>query len=357
MSYTNGLDKPSDYFVTKLYTGTGSEQSITGVGFQPDWVWTKSRSNTLNHNVYDSVRGVNKGLKPNTTDSEFNDAQSLKSFNSDGFTVGTDSHINTSSATFASWNWKAGTSFTNDASSTGIGSIDSAGSFNNTSGFSIVSWSGTGSTATLKHGLSTAPSMIITKSLGGSSAWGVYNESLGNTKIVFLNESGANGTNAAYWNNTSPTSSVFTVGSDAAVNHSGNNMIAYCFAEKKGYSKFGQYTGSSSQIFNYTGFKPRFILIKKTSETASWQLFDTKRTSSNGGNVLNYIIYPNLNNSEDNDAYNYIDSNSNGFRCFSGPGGQGTETNKDGQNFIYMAFAENPFVTSTGNGSIPATAR
>ena len=368
MAYTD-IDDPTAYFQTALYTGNAGTNNITFDGnsdMQPNLIWIKERGGTGSHIWVDTVRGISASstpfIKSNSSGAQVtnNTNAFVTSSNSDGFSLGADSYftdVNKNNSTYASWNWKAGTSFTNDASSTGIGSIDSAGSFNNTSGFSIVSWSGTGSTATLKHGLSTAPSMIITKSLGGSSAWGVYNESLGNTKIVFLNESGANGTNAAYWNNTSPTSSVFTVGSDAAVNHSGNNMIAYCFAEKKGYSKFGQYTGSSSQIFNYTGFKPRFILIKKTSETASWQLFDTKRTSSNGGNVLNYIIYPNLNNSEDNDAYNYIDSNSNGFRCFSGPGGQGTETNKDGQNFIYMAFAENPFVTSTGNGSIPATAR
>ena len=352
MSYTNGLDKPSDYFVTKLYTGTGSEQSITGVGFQPDWVWTKSRSNTLNHNVYDSVRGVNKGLKPNTTDSEFNDAQSLKSFNSDGFTVGTDSHINTSSATFASWNWKAGTSFTNDASSTGIGTIDSVGSVNQDAGFSICSYTGTGSAGTIKHGLNSTPNWILLKNrIDGSLYWYNYLTVLGNNTELYLNAIDAAPSSTGAWNTTSPTSSVFSVGSHGGTNASGQATIAYCFSEKQGYSKFSSYIGNGNAdgTFVYTGFKPAFVMVKNTAINENWSMHDQKRNENVSPNFAR-LTADDSQAEATNTTFAKVELFSNGFKL----GNSADVINDSGVKFIYMAFAENPFVTSTG---VPATAR
>ena len=324
MSYTNGLDKPSDYFNTKLYTGTGSELAITGVGFQPDWVWTKSRSNTLNHNVYDSVRGVNKGLKPNTTDSEFNDAQSLKSFNSDGFTVGTDSHINTSSATFASWNWK-----------------ESA-----TSGFDIVQFESNGSgIATVSHNLNAVPKFIITKNIDVSDSWQCYHNSLGNTGFITLNTTSASGTTSTFWNSTTPTSSNFQVSKTNLVS---GTIICYVFAEKKGYSKFGSYTGNGNADGStiWCGFSPAFIMLKKTSGTSGWGLFDNKREPFN---VNDTRLLANNTSGDDKNADNAMDFLSGSFKLRTSGG-----WNASGGSYIYMAFAENPFVTSTG---VPATAR
>jgi len=322
------IDKPTDYFETKLYTGTGSELAITGVGFQPDWVWTKSRSNTLNHNVYDSVRGVNKGLKPNTADSEFNDAQSLKSFNSDGFTVGTDSHINTSSATFASWNWKE----TADA------------------GFDIVSYTGNGSARTLSHSLSAIPKMIIVKNLTSATSWHVYHNSIGATKYLQLNSTNAEGTASSVWNDTAPTSSVFSIGSGDGTNKNTDNIIAYLFAEKQGYSKFGSYKGNGNAdgSFIFTGQKSAFIMIKAASRIGTWNMYDTKRNTFN--NIQDFQI-ANVGEADvTGNTYQNIDILSNGFKCY----GTGTGTNENGATYIYMAFAENPFVTSSG---VPACAR
>ena len=358
MAYPD-IDKPSDYFETKLYTGNGGTQSITGLDFEPNWTWIKHRDGATAHMIFDSVRGALYRLQSNSSNSETSAANTLTSWNSDGFALGSENDTNGNSRLFVSWNWKAGTSVSGNTGGSGT-SKSYSGSVNTDAGFSIIKYTGNGTAGhTIPHHLGVQPQLVICKRLGQYGQWVVGSMALPNQfeQFLELDLTGAAQTSSLRWNNTDPSSSVFTVGSTADTNQDGTTIIAYSFAEKKGYSKFSSYTGTSSQIFNYTGFKPRFILIKKTSEGASWQLFDTKRTSSNGGNVLNYIIYPNLSNSEDDDAYNYIDAYANGFRCFSGPGGQGTETNKNGQNFIYMAFAENPFVTSTGNGSIPTTAR
>ena len=345
MAYTE-IDKPSDYFNTKLYTGTGSELAITGVGFQPDWVWTKSRSNTLNHNVYDSVRGVNKGLKPNTTDSEFNDAQSLKSFNSDGFTVGTDSHINTSSATFASWNWKAGTSFTNDASSTGIGTIDSNGSVSSDAGFGIVKWSGTGSAGTIAHNMGSTPSFLIIKRLSDAN-WLVQATTLGYGNYLALNTTGASASASTLV--TGVSSTLVTLGDNGSVNGSGQDYIGYFFSEKQGYSKFGSYiANSNSSNFIYTGFKPAFLMVKQTDSggNQNWGMFDNKRP---GYNSQNGFLYANTNGAEDTSNATSIDLLSNGFQLRAN-----TVGSNPGKSYIYMCFASNPLVTSTG---VPTTAR
>ena len=351
MAYTN-VNDPSVYFQTTLYTGNGGTQSVTNGGnsdLQPDLVWIKDRdSGAAYHRLVDTVRGATKLLYSNGTNAQDTDATSLTSFNSDGFTVSSGGGVNASGNSFVSWNWKAGTSFTNDASSTGIGTIDSAGSFNNTSGFSVVSYTGTGSNGTIKHGLSTAPEMYITKSLSSARSWAVYNQNIGNTKAVFLNSTDAQDTDATYWNSTSPTSSVLSLGTRSEMNHSGENFIAYCFAPKQGYSKFGSYAGNGNADgpFTYTGFKPAFVMIKNTSSgSTKWTMCDNKR---DGFNDNNHRLFANENEAES--TSNPWEMYSNGFKMTT----TGSFVNASGSNYIYMAFAENPLV---GSNFVPTTAR
>ena len=350
MAYTT-IDKPSDYFETKLYTATASDLSITGLDFAPNWIWIKSRNLTGDHSIFDSVRGTGKQLQSNTTGAEFTTADALSAFNSDGFSItGTgNNYTNRDGRTYVAWNWKAGTSFTNDASGTGIGSIDSAGSFNNDSGFSIVSYTGTGSAGTIKHGLNSAIKMIITKGRSFADDWLCYHSSLGNGKYIILNKTNAEASSALPWNSTSPTSSVFSVGSSGTTNNNGGTIIAYCFAEKQGYSKFGSYTGNGSTdgTFIYTGFKPAWVMIKLTSGAGEdWKIYDDKRL---GYNAANKSLAANTNAADSNSNIS-IDILSNGFKNRNTSGA----LNSSGATYIYMAFAENPFVTSTG---VPATAR
>tara|TARA_R110001592_G_scaffold356377_1_gene658157 strand:+ start:35 stop:1090 length:1056 start_codon:yes stop_codon:yes gene_type:complete len=351
MAYTN-VNDPSVYFQTTLYTGNGGTQSVTNGGnsdLQPDLVWIKDRdSGAAYHRLVDTVRGATKLLYSNGTNAQDTDATSLTSFNSDGFTVSSGGGVNASGNSFVSWNWKAGTSFTNDASSTGIGTIDSAGSFNNTAGFSIVSYTGTGSNGTIKHGLSTAPEMYITKSLSSARSWAVYNQNIGNTKAVFLNSTDAQDTDATYWNSTSPTSSVLSLGTRSEMNHSGENFIAYCFAPKQGYSKFGSYAGNGNADgpFTYTGFKPAFVMIKNTSSgSTKWTMCDNKR---DGFNDNNHRLFANTDDAES--TSNPWEMYSNGFKMTT----TGSFVNASGSNYIYMAFAENPLV---GSNFVPTTAR
>ena len=347
------IDKPSDYFNTVLYTGNGGTQSITGLDFQPDWVWLKCRNRVEEHVVFDVIRGATKKLLPNRSNAESTEANTLTSFNSDGFSLGSAGLSNSSGDTFASWNWKAGTSFTNDASATGIGTIDSTGSASDTAGFSIVSYTGTGSAGTIKHGLSTAPSMIIIKDRSANDNWNVYNSSSGNNSHMHLNLTNAATGSSSYWNTTTPTSSVFSLGSSNSVNANGNNFIAYCFADTS-MSKMGSYTGngsSSSGPFIFTGFKPAFLMIKATNAAKSWMLLDNKRNPSglSGANTVDYRLRADTDEATSDNAGG-MDFLSNGFK----PLNTDTSTNQSGTNYIYQAFAENPFTTSTG---VPATAR
>ena len=346
MAYTD-IDKPSDYFNTVLYTGNSSTQAIA-VGFQSDWVWCKPRTNTGSHFLTDSVRGGTKVIVSNTTATEITRSNNIQSFTSTGYTLGADGTSNYNGDATVSWNWKAGTSFTNDASATGIGTIDSTGSVNQDAGFSIVSFdlSGQSGNETIKHGLNSAPKVIITKRLsGGAGDWTSYFGAIGNSYLV-LNKTSAGATNADFMNNTAPTSSVFTVGDPSWWGAS--PFIAYCFSEKKGYSKFGSYTGngSSNGTFVYTGFKPAFMLFKRTDGATSWIIMDNKRNTYNPAGLS---LFPNSSDAE----YNYgdrIDILSNGFKNRN----SGSDFNASGGSYIYMAFAENPFVTSTG---VPACAR
>jgi hypothetical protein len=341
------IDKPSKYFDTKLYTGTGATQSITGVGFQPDWVWIKKRSVDDSHSLYDVVRGTTKSLRTNGTDAEQTRATTLTSFDVGGFTLSTNNEVNASGATFASWNWKAnGAGVSNTA-----GTITSTVSANTTAGFSIVGYTGTGSAGTVGHSLGTAPSMIMVKSRSNPPAdhWFVYHKSNGNTGSQYLNLTSAFTTGANDWNNTTPTSSVFSIGTQSGINYNGGTFIAYCFAEIKGYSKFGSYTGNGSTdgTFVYLGFRPAFVMRKRTDTTADWRMDDSKR---DGYNVIPHTLFPNYSNEETtNSGYN-VDLLSNGFKC------RGTSVNQNASSgtYIYMAFAENPFVSSKG---LPTTAR
>jgi hypothetical protein len=341
------IDKPSDYFVSNLHTGNGGTLNITSLDFQPDLVWVKERNNAKDHAWYDSVRGANQLLESNKTGADSTTSAGISSFNSDGWTTGNFFQTNDNGDSYVSWNWKAGTSFTNDASATGIGSIDSAGSVNNDSGFSIVSYTGTGSAGTIKHGLSTALSMIIVKKRNASNNWDCFHASLGATKHIYLNATNAVMDNVNRWNDTAPTTSVFSVGDGGSVNASSDTYIAYCFAEKQGYSKFGSYTGNGSTdgVFCFTGMKVGWLMIKRTDSANSWIIMDNKRNTFNPmGEELKAEV-----SDAGNDATRW-DQLSNGFKLRNGSGA----VNASGGTYIYMALAENPFVTSSG---VPACAR
>jgi len=341
------INKPTDYFNTLLHTGDGTDgRAITGVGFQPDWCWFKARNTAYENQVYDVVRGATKRLVTNDTTAEGTQTNGLQSFDSDGFTVGNGNGTNVNAVTYASWNWLAG----GTASSNTDGSITSTVSANTTSGFSIVSYTGNGTAgATVGHGLGSIPQVVITKERNGTAWWGGYFASLGNTKSIYLNQTNAADTSVQFWNNTSPTSSVFTVGNNSISNRAvgGSTYIAYCFAEKKGFSKFGSYTGNGNAdgTFVYTGFKPAFVLVKLSSGADDWQILDNKR---NTFNVMNEYLLPN--SSSITITNNVVDFLSNGFKLRTSAG----SWNPSGGTFIYMAFAESPLV---GTNNIPATAR
>jgi hypothetical protein len=342
MAYTT-IKKPSDYFNTKLYTGNGTAGTdITGVGFQPDLVWIKSRSAAGDHALQDVVRGATKDLESNNEGAEQNRSL-VQAFISDGFTLGT-GQTNSNGDTFASWNWLA--SNTTGSSNTD-GSITSTVSANTTSGFSIVSYTGTGTQpSTVGHGLGVTPKMFIVKPRTDAQSWCVYHESVGAGYLTYLDITSASG-GSSVWNSTSPTSSVFTV-NDNQVNSSGITYIAYCFAEVKGFSKFGSYTGNGNAdgTFVYTGFKPAFTMIKRTDTTSDWNIMDNKRAVSFNPNTKE--LYANSSQAEATGGQTIRDFLSNGFKLRGTSGG----TNASGGTYIYMAFAEEPLV-----GDNPATAR
>ena len=368
MAYTD-IDKPDDYFNTVLYTGNATTNAITGVGFQPDLIWVKSRSAVSNSNLIDSVRGVKKHVSSSSTNAEDTEGGSngLSSFDSDGFTwsgvnTGTGT-VNASSTTYVGWSWLGG----GTAVSNTDGSITSTVSANTTSGFSIVSWTGTGADGTVGHGLGTTPAMIITKarSAYGSDAWVVFHQkswgndgnglALNNTASIYNRVSDLAGTGITAWS-----SSTFTInqGSATYLNNTSIPYIGYCWSEVKGYSKFGSYTGNGSAdgTFIYTGFKPAFLLVKRTDTAGNWIIWDNKRNNDTpaGANYIDLLLYPNASDAEvDTGGAYFVDILSNGFKLR----GTGADSNASGGTYIYMAFAENPFVTSTTNGSIPATAR
>ena len=312
MAYTT-INKSTDYFNTVTYSNAGDgAKAVTGVGFQPDLVWLKNRV-AYNAQFHDAVRGASNGSLYTNTTAAVDTGYPISSFDSDGFTTGSQSsNASQNSASQVAWNWKANGS----GSANTDGTINTTVSVNTTAGFSIVKWTGTNSNGTIGHGLGTTPSLFISKSMAGSHAWGVYHKSIGIGSTTLLNSNGASDADATYYGGTSPTSTIMGLGTANATNASGN-MIGYAFAEKKGYSKFGSYTGNGNAdgTFIYTGFKPAFIITKKTSSTSNWSLLDNKRL---GYNVDNNRIYPNLSGAEN--TSDVMDILSNGFKMRSTAG-------------------------------------
>ena len=454
------VNKGANNFNTVLWTGNGGTNNITGVGFQPDWLWIKGRSSATNHRLFDSTRGNTKYLASNNSDAEGTDTTALTSFDSDGFSLVSDGQVNGNGDTYVGWNWKAGTSapsntyavkvvsdsgnkyrfddygtsaitlelqeggtFTFDQSDSsnaghplrfsstadgthgggseyttgvtttgtpgqagaktvitvagsaptlyyycsvhsGMGGQANTGSLfgftnvkgtsqavvspNTTAGFSIVTYTGTGSNATVGHGLSATPTMMLIKNRSVTANWVVYHQSLGNGQAILLNSSGAS-FSAGDFNNTTPTSSVFSIGTSTSANANGNTYVVYCFADIEGYSKAGSYTGNGSTDgpFVYTGFRPAWIMRKCADAGEQWMIQDTTRTPNNQNDTY---LYPSLSNAEATSSQLGFDILSNGFKMRHGDGA----TNGNGRTYIYMAFASNPFVTSTGK---PVTAR
>ena len=346
MAYTT-IDKSSLHFDSKLWNGTGSAQSITGLEFEPDWVWVKNRSRNSYHTLVDAVRGSSNVLSTNATNAQYADAQQVSAFTSDGFSVGTSTNTNASGESLVGWSWKAN----GQGSSNTDGTINTTyTSVNTTSGFSVSQYTGNGSVgATVGHGLGAVPKMIIVKNLGATGDWVVYNEAIGNTKRLKLNSSLGEETNA-FWNDTTPTSSVWSMNDNGDGNGSGSTYIAYCFAEKQGFSKFGTYTGTANVdgAFVYTGFKPAWIMTKKTVGSGyHWFIFDNKRDGYNNSNKRFEASSTAL--EADTSPAGNIDILSNGFKIRTTDGHIA-----DAGKYIFMAFAEAPLV---GSNNVPCTAR
>ncbi len=333
MAYTS-IDNPELYFQVKTYTGNGTAIGSGGLALtfdgdedmSPNMVWIKGRSTTYSHQLYDTVRGVTKRILPDLTTEEETDTEALTAFGSDGFTLGSNAGVNTSSGTHVAWAWKE---------QSGL--------------FDIVSYSGNGSARTISHSLSAVPSFIIIKALTSTQNWAVYYGD--NTDHLELNTSDATDDDDSVWNDTSPTSSVFSVGTSHKTNKSGKNYIAYLFANNQGAVKCGSYTGNSNAdgAFIYLGFRPAFIMIKRTNGTQWWIMKDNKRDGVGGGNPNKYLLYPNASDAEETNS-NAMDFLSNGFKFRESTSGG----NNSGGTYIYMAFAEAPFVNSNG---VPCNAR
>jgi hypothetical protein len=313
------IKKGNAYFDVTTYTGTGSARSVTGLGFQPDLVWVKGRSVAYSHLLTDSVRGVSKRLVSDSNAAEVTDTDTLTAFNSDGFSWGTGIGGNQNAATYAAWQWKESAS----------------------AGFDIVTYTGTGANRTVSHSLGVAPSMIIFKRRNSTSNWPVYHVSNGNTAGVYLNGTNAKNTSVDFWNNTSPTSTVFTLGAANEVNVNTSTNVAYCFSEVAGFSKFGSYTGNGSTDgpFVFCGFRPRFVMVKRTDAAENWEIIDTAR---NAFNAADLPLYPNLSNAEAATSPAREDVLSNGFKLRTSNGG----VNASGGTYIFAAFAEHPFKNS-----------
>jgi len=330
------IKKPNQHFDINLYTGNSTTNVITNSGsMQPDFVWIKSRSNAQNNDLFDSVRGAGYALFSNATNAETNNTANFTSFNSNGFSLASNGgDTNLSGYTYVGWQWKAGgTAVTNTA-----GSITSQVSANPTAGFSVVTYTGTGANATVGHGLGVAPSMVIVKRRPTTgSNWPVWHIGIANTEYLMLNSTNAKTTGLAWWNSTSPTSTVFSVGSDPDTNGT-VAIVAYCFAPVAGYSAFGSYTGNGSANgpFVYTGFRPKFFMWKRSNTSGnSWLIVDTSRSPTNTAGLY---LQPDNTGTEGGGAT--MDLLSNGMKI---QGDTTASTNGSGDTYIYMAFAEAPF--------------
>ena len=344
MAYST-INKSTDYFSTKLYTGNGSTQSITGVGFQPDFCWNKNRSSATSHQLFDSVRGATKRIYSDSTAAEDTNTNSLTSFDSDGFSVGSGSSANGNGNNIVSWNWRASGSTASNSS----GSINSTVSVNTTAGFSIVTWAGTNAQATIGHGLGVAPSLIIVKNRTSAVNWLAYFKPLGANKYLEFNLTNGSGTSNTEWGNTAPTSTVFTVGNTGSTNTYGANYVAYCFAEKVGYSKVGKYIGNNNANGTsiYTGFAPKFILLKKDGGDGWWIVDDKQANPLPNPNTQ--VIVSNTNATDNNSVSPFIDIYSNGFKLRSTWSG----VNGNGSDYVYYAVGQ----SLVGSNNIPNNAR
>ena len=342
MAYST-ISKSTSYFNPVKYTGNGSSGRAVTSGFATDWVWIKNRGTTDDHVIFDILRGGTPYLYTNSSQAETTYSSQEVTFESTGVNVGSYQSINQNSGNMISYHWKAGGS----GSANTDGSINSTVSVNTTAGFSVVSYTGTGSNATVGHGLGAVPRVVITKTGSSANNWAMYHAAGGNTRSFPLDLNTQPPTSSAYWNNTTPTSSVFTVSTGNDVNKSGDNMIAYCFAEKRGFSKFGAYSGFSNANgpFLYTGFKPKYVCVKCTSTTDHWVVDDTTRSPFN---EANHTLYSNLSNAEYTAGAYGIDIVSNGIKIRNLDGNYSS----NGRAYVWWAFAEEPLV-----GDNPVTAR
>ena len=345
MAYTT-IKNPGLYFNTKLWTGTGANLSVTGVGHRPDFTWIKNRANTDDHNLFDVLRGFSTDalLRSNTSGAATDTTEGIKSFDSDGFSLGTNGSSNGNGQGMVSWNWKAGGG---QGSSNTDGSINTTyTSVNTTAGFSISKYTGTGSNATVGHGLGVVPKVVLIKNISQANNWAMYHVSIGNTKSIQIDTNGAPATSAAYWNNTTPTSSVFTISTGADINTSGDTYIAYCFAEKTGYSQFGsvQGNGVADGPFIYTGFAPSFVLYRRNG-TGDMYFVDNKRPGYNDNDKR---LYTDTNQAEE--TYDLINLYSNGFKLTNSTHAY---TNDAGSTYFYLAFGQ----SIVGSNNIPTTGR
>ncbi len=344
------IDKPNLHFNTKLWSGNGSSQALTGVGHQTDMVWIKSRTDTRKHNMYDVVRGVQKRIVPNDTAAE-DTVPGVTAFGTDGFTVGSETDTNGGSRNFVGWSWKAnGTGSANTD-----GTINSTVSVNTTSGFSIVKYVGNGSGgSTVGHGLGAVPSAIWLKPLDRADNWRVYHKNIESSDpedyFLKFNTSDNRVDSNDVWNDTAPTSTVFSLGTNAGVIANGEEFIAYCFIEKKGFSKFINYEGNASTDgpFIYTGFKPAFAILKISHPGSdSWTIWDNKRAEDN---VMKKMLRVDATNAEDNSDSYKLDFLSNGIKIRASD----SKLNANSSRYVAFIFAENPIV---GSNNIPAVAR
>tara|TARA_R100000656_G_scaffold103044_1_gene74976 strand:- start:90 stop:1136 length:1047 start_codon:yes stop_codon:yes gene_type:complete len=340
-AYTT-IDNPGDFFNILLYTGTGSSNVLTGVGFQSDFIWTATRNEAEIRPINDSVNGINSYSRSNADDTLETTGSNITAQSSDGYTVGTEDRFNQSSNTFVSWNWKGGT--TSGITTNGSTTITpSAYSFDQTAGFSCIKYTGNGSAgAKLAHGLGAVPDFMIYKHTDETGVWQVYHQTLGNTKWMNLNETDSVQTGSTRWNDTTPDSVNVTLGTTTYLNKSSGINSAYIFAEKQGYSKFGDYmgNGSSDGLFVYTGFRPSFLLVKRTDGTANWVIWDDNR---DGYNTTNDELYPNTTAAEGTGNV-YINFYSNGFKWLV----TDSMVNGSGDEYIYAAFAHSPLTNSEG---------
>ena len=349
MAYTT-IDKSTDYFNTKLYNqnATGSH-AITGVGHQPDLLWFKDRSSgSRNHRIVDAVRGVGKLLKVDGTSAENTEADTLTSFDSDGFTLGADANDyglngDNGNSTVA-WSWKAGT--TSGITTTGADITPSSYSMSATSGISIIKFTGNGvDGAKIAHGLGAVPEMIISKRLENSNYWAVFHK-LDNTDYFVLNTNDAS-SDAPLWKDTNPTSVYYQTDNSNSVNPTNETVVAYCFKSVTGFSKIGSYTGTNGLNFIYTGFKPKWCMFKRKDSGDNWKILDSERSTFN---IMNETLSADTSSAEGTESDVYVDFLSNGIRL----DGSNGAINASGGTYIFMAFAEAPLV---GSNNVPCTAR